>query len=49
MFTLTIFRGSGTEGTIKVLLPEYQVYKCFIILINCAIQNSELGSFLMDF
>jgi hypothetical protein len=22
----------GTEGTIKVLLPEYQVYKCFIIL-----------------
>jgi hypothetical protein len=25
----------GTEGTIKVLLPEYQVYKCFIILKNC--------------
>ena len=25
----------GTEGTIKVLLPEYQVYKCFIILNNC--------------
>jgi hypothetical protein len=24
----------GTEGTIKVLLPEYQVYKCFIILIT---------------
>jgi hypothetical protein len=33
----------GTEGTIKVLLPEYQVYKCFIILNNCAIQNSKLG------
>ena len=32
----------GTEGTIKVLLLEYQVYKCFIILNNCAIQNSEL-------
>jgi hypothetical protein len=32
----------GTEGTIKVLLPEYQVYKCFIILNNCAIQNSKL-------
>jgi hypothetical protein len=31
-----------TEGTIKVLLPEYQVYKCFIILNNCAIQNSKL-------
>ena len=29
----------GTEGTIKVLLPEYQVYKCFIMLNNCAIQN----------
>jgi hypothetical protein len=28
----------GTEGTIKVLLSEYQVYKCFIILNNCAIQ-----------
>jgi hypothetical protein len=39
----------GTEGTIKVLLPEYQVYKCFIILNNCAIQNSKLGPFLMDF
>ena len=39
----------GTEGTIKVLLlPEYQVYKCFIILNNCAIQNSKLGPFLMD-
>jgi hypothetical protein len=25
----------GTEGTIKVILPEYQVYKCFIILNNC--------------
>jgi hypothetical protein len=24
----------GTEGTIKVLLPEYQVYKYFIILNN---------------
>jgi hypothetical protein len=32
----------GTEGNIKVLLPEYQVYKCFIILNNCAIQNSKL-------
>jgi hypothetical protein len=39
----------GTEETIKVLLPEYQVYKCFIILNNCAIQNSKLGPFLMDF
>ena len=28
----------GTDGTIKVLLPEYQVYKCFI---NCAIENSK--------
>jgi hypothetical protein len=34
----------GTEGTIKVLLPEYQVYKCFIMLNNCAIQNSKLGT-----
>ena len=32
----------GTEGTITVLLPEYQVYKCFIILNNCAFQNSKL-------
>ena len=32
----------GTEGIIKVLLPEYQVYQCFIILNNCAIQNSKL-------
>jgi hypothetical protein len=32
-----------TEGTIKVLLPEYQVYKCVIILNNCAITNSKLG------
>ena len=32
----------GTEGTIKVILPEYQVYKCFIILNNCACQNSKL-------
>jgi hypothetical protein len=39
----------GTEGTIKVLLPEYQVYRCFIILNNCTIQNSKLGPFLMDF
>jgi hypothetical protein len=39
----------GTEGTIKVLLPEYQVYKYFIILNNCAILNSKLGPFLMDF
>ena len=35
----------GTEETIKVLLNEYQVYKCFIILNNCAIQNSKLRSF----
>ena len=39
----------GTEGTIKVLLSKYQVYKCFIILNNCAIQNSKLGLFMMDF
>jgi hypothetical protein len=39
----------GTEGTIKVLLPEYQVYKCFIVLNGCAIQNSKLGPILMDF
>jgi hypothetical protein len=39
----------GTEGAINVLLPEYQVYKCFIIQNNCAIQNSKLGYFLMDF
>ena len=32
----------GTERTIKVLIPKYQVYKCFIILNNCAIQNSKL-------
>jgi hypothetical protein len=38
----------GTEGTIKVLLPEYLVYKCFIILNNCAILNSKLGPFLKD-
>ena len=31
----------GTEGTIQVLLPEYQAYKCFIILNNYAIQNSK--------
>ena len=31
----------GTEGTMKVLLPEYQVYKCFIILNNCAIKKSK--------
>jgi hypothetical protein len=37
----------GTEGTIKVLLPEYQVYKCSIILNNCAIKNSKLGPFLI--
>ena len=35
----------GTEGTTKVLLPEYQVYMCFIILNNCAIQNSKCRSF----
>jgi hypothetical protein len=29
----------GTEGTIKVLLPEYQANKYFNILNNCAIQN----------
>jgi hypothetical protein len=39
----------GTEGTIKRLLPEYQIYDYFIILNNCAIQNSKLGPFLMDF
>jgi hypothetical protein len=39
----------GTERTIKVLLPEYQVYKCFIILNNCAIQISKLCPFLVDF
>jgi len=32
----------ATEGTIKVLLPENQVYECFIILNNCAIQNFKL-------
>ena len=32
----------GTEGTITVVLPEYQIYKCFIILNNCAFQNSKL-------
>ena len=37
----TLMKIVGTEGTIKVLLPEYQVYKCFIILNNCAIQNSN--------
>jgi len=41
-----IFRGNAEEnswyrGKIKVLLPEYQVYKGFIILNNCAIQNSK--------
>ena len=50
----TIFRGNAEgnswyRGAIKVLLPEYQIYKCFIILNNCAIQNSKLGPFLMDF
>jgi hypothetical protein len=40
----TIFRGNAEgnswyRGAIKVLLPEYQIYKCFIILNNCAIQN----------
>jgi hypothetical protein len=33
----------GTDWTIKMLLPEYQVCKCFIILNNCAILNSKLG------
>jgi hypothetical protein len=32
----------GTKGIIQVLLPTYQVYKCFIILNNCAIQNCKL-------
>jgi hypothetical protein len=32
----------GTVGTITVLLPDYQVYKCFIIVNNCAIPNSKL-------
>jgi hypothetical protein len=31
----------GTEGTIKVILPEYPVYKCFIILNNCAIKKKH--------
>jgi hypothetical protein len=35
----------GTEGTMKVLLPEYQVYKCFIILNNCAIKILDCMSF----
>jgi len=40
----SIFRGNAEEnsryrGTIKVLLPEYPVYKCFIILNNCAIKK----------
>ena len=38
----------GTEGTIKVLLPEYQVYKYFIILNNCAIQNSKFEALLKN-
>jgi hypothetical protein len=38
----TLRKIGGTEGTITVLLPEYQVYKCFIILNNCAIKNSKL-------
>jgi hypothetical protein len=31
----------GTEGTIKLLLPEYQVYKCFIIhfFFKCTHEN----------
>ena len=32
----------GTEEAMKVLLPEYQVCKCFIILNNYVIQNYKL-------
>jgi hypothetical protein len=39
----------SAEGSIKVLLPEYQIYMCIIILNNYAIQNFKLGPFLMDF
>ena len=39
----------GTEGTIKVLLPEYQVCKYCIILNNCAIQNSKFRPFSEGF
>jgi hypothetical protein len=40
----TIFRGNAEDnswyrGENEVLLPEYQVYKCFIVLNNCAIKN----------
>jgi len=31
-----------TEGTKETLLPEYQVYKCFSILNNCAIEKNKL-------
>ena len=39
----------STGRTIKVLIPEYQVYQYFIILNNCSIQNSKLCPFLVDF
>jgi hypothetical protein len=39
----------STGRTIKVLIPEYQVYQYFIILNNCAIQNSKLCPFQVDF
>jgi hypothetical protein len=51
---LTGYEGNSTFIVPKVSTifqgnPEYQVYKCFIILNNCAIQDSKLGPFLMDF
>jgi hypothetical protein len=39
----------GAEGLIKVLLPEYQVYKCFIILNNCASCRPFSGGVLIYF
>ena len=37
----TILKIVGTEGIIKVLLPEYQVYKCFIIHCTEQLCNSK--------
>jgi len=39
----------GTEGTIKLLLSEYKVYKCFIILNNCALKILNCRSFFYAF
>jgi hypothetical protein len=39
----------GTEGTMKVLLPEYQFCKCFIILNNCAIKNFKIQVLLPSY